>query len=174
MHLVDEQNGLFALTHQSLMGTAQHLAKILDAGRDGGEFLVLPPGLLRDYMGQCCLAHTRRAEQNHRARGGERTRRGGVGETTQWGTRRKHMALPHHLIEGGRAHTHRQRSHHVFGWVARREQVVRHVIAHRQQCNHYNEFEQMFDVMVCPSCSSTSIATEYGCAGVRNEHGRGR
>ena len=59
VHLVDEQNGLFALTHQSLMGTAQHLAKILDAGRDGGELLVLPAGLLRDYMGQCSLAHTR-------------------------------------------------------------------------------------------------------------------
>ncbi|SIM84172.1 Uncharacterised protein [Mycobacteroides abscessus subsp. abscessus] len=116
--LIQEQHGGDAVQVPVIQGLLHHRAHILDPGGDRGQLHELPPGTAGDDVGDGGLAGAGRAPQDHGAGSG----RAGVlpGEHPQRGAGLQSMGLPHDLLDGARAHPHRQRAAGAGGPAVRR------------------------------------------------------
>ncbi|SOO34748.1 hypothetical protein XFF6994_4580008 [Xanthomonas citri pv. fuscans] len=97
MHLIDEQHGA-AATGKTLRRLCQHLPHVRQAGQHGRDRLEFGVCVVRQQQGQCGLAASRRAPQDHRvhAPGFDRAPQGAVGS--------QQALLPHHLVKRARPH----------------------------------------------------------------------
>lgn len=97
MHLIDEQHGA-AATGKTLRRLCQHLPHFRQAGEYGRDRLEFGVCVMREQQGQCRLAASRRAPQDHgvHAPRFHRAPQGAVGS--------QQSLLAHHLVKRARPH----------------------------------------------------------------------
>ncbi len=98
MHLVDEQHRLPAFGHQPVVGAFEHVAHVLDAGGDRGQFFEHTAGLPCHDVGERGLAHPGRAEQDDGAWSRQGTFRSGIRETAERRAFAQHTRLADDLV----------------------------------------------------------------------------
>ena len=103
--LVEKQDGASLVLLQTVLRLGQHLADVLDAGVDRGQWLERGVGLGGYESGKGRLAGPRRSPQNHRQRAA------GADHYTEGGAWSQEMLLPNDLVEFGGSHPGRKRFH---------------------------------------------------------------
>src|SRR5687767_10662475 len=104
MDLVDEEDGASPIAPSPVLGLAQNLAQLLDAGEDGGERLEVVLRAQADHVGERRLARSRRSPEDQ---GREVVGFQGAPQGTSLSER---LLLAEELREGARAHTVREGS----------------------------------------------------------------
>ncbi len=102
MHLVDEQHRLRAGLAERALGLVDDLPHVLDAGRHRRQLAEAAPRRAGDEHGERRLAGAGRSPQHHRQR------RVALDEPAQRRAAGEQVALADDLVEGARAHPHRE------------------------------------------------------------------
>ncbi len=105
--LVQEEDGLLAEASGGAAGAVDDRADLLDARGDRGQLHEPLVGRLRDDVREGRLAGAGRAPEDHRGGSGGAAR-ALADQSAQGRARLQQVLLAHHLVQGARAHPHRQ------------------------------------------------------------------